>query len=769
MSVFEASILHHVCIVLLLLWLLSSFNCCHPIAYFISLIYLYLVHERYVMRLERRLRFEERRVGNQRRVLSDSESLRWLNHAVEKIWPVCMEEIVSQKILLPIIPWFLEKYKPWTVKDAAVQQLYMGRSPPIFTEMRVRPQSTGDDHLVLELGLNFRTANDMNALLAVKLRKRLGFGISTKMHLTGMHVEGKVLIGVKFLRHWPYLGRLRVCFMEAPYFQMTVKPIFTHGLDVTEVPGIAGWLDKLLALVFEQTLVEPNMLVVDMEKFVSPQPENWFSVDAKDPVAFAMVEVIEAADIKPSDLNGLADPYVKGQIGPYRFRTKTQKKTLAPKWLEEFRVPICTWESTNVLTIEVQDKDHFIDDTLGECSINIGDLRGGQRHDMWLPLQNIKMGRLHLAITVVEGDKKGTDQPGNTETLNNNKERSFLADEILKEDSLSPGLSEKSTLAADRFEPIDIEGQEQTGVWVHRPGSEVSSTWESRKGNIKLRDVKTCVEGIDCSGSFKSSASGSCNNDRSSSDENQEGSKGKLSSANEGQQDKGKPPKSPNKVVSGLHKFGAMFRRNSKKEDISMLGEEPVSPTANLKPVNTKTVGVNLVLEDSLSVPSPDMLSEPGNTDATESGQNVFSHGTGQHSPTSNREMKEMGKNIFKHAGESVKRVFSHKGSKTLQSDTSSIATERDISLGSDSSDEESLPPSVPTSRVEGIPVVSMKSEKLSDQTTYPPISSENPENKVIVEKIDNDSLRRSEEPEEASTSKSSNPTYPEENLEADK
>ena len=47
-------------------------------------------------------------------VLTDSETVRWLNHVVEKIWPICMEHIVSQKILLPIIPWFLEKYKPWT-------------------------------------------------------------------------------------------------------------------------------------------------------------------------------------------------------------------------------------------------------------------------------------------------------------------------------------------------------------------------------------------------------------------------------------------------------------------------------------------------------------------------------------------------------------------------------------------------------------------------------------------------------------------------------
>lgn len=47
-------------------------------------------------------------------VLSDSESVRWLNHAVEKIWPICMEQIASQKILGPIIPWFLDKYRPWT-------------------------------------------------------------------------------------------------------------------------------------------------------------------------------------------------------------------------------------------------------------------------------------------------------------------------------------------------------------------------------------------------------------------------------------------------------------------------------------------------------------------------------------------------------------------------------------------------------------------------------------------------------------------------------
>ena len=32
--------------------------------------------------------------------------------------------------------------------------------------------------------------------------------------------------------------------------------------------------------------------------------ETWFSVDGKEPVAYAKVEVVEAADMKAADLNG---------------------------------------------------------------------------------------------------------------------------------------------------------------------------------------------------------------------------------------------------------------------------------------------------------------------------------------------------------------------------------------------------------------------------------------------------------------------------------
>lgn len=503
----EISIVHHVGFVLLLLCFLASMGWGHPFAFFISLLYLYKVNERYSVRLWKKLQFEERKSANKRRLILDSESVRWLNHVVERVWPICMEQIVSQQFLLPIIPWFLDNYKPWTAKKATVQHLYMGRTPPIFTEARVIHEPDGDDHMVLELGMNFLSAEDMMAVLAIQLRKRLGFGMRAKMHVTSMHVEGKVSVGIQFIEHWPFIGRVRICFVEPPYFQMTVKPIFHHGLDVSELPGIAGWLDKILDIAFEETLVEPNMLVVDVEKFASATKESWFTMDEKHPIAFAKVEIIEATDLKPGDISGFTDPYVKGQMGPYRFTTKIQKKMLAPKWQEEFKIPISSWEAPNVLSIQVCDKDRMFNDALGECKININEFRGGQRHDRWLTLQNIKTGRLHLAITILgESEKesnrgKSDENEGPTETSEDTTPRS----------PLSASMDENFNSVSDEFAPICFEDDRRKGMHVHHPGNDVSKTLQPIKGHDGRPASKLHGEDSGCLNSPGSATSASSN------------------------------------------------------------------------------------------------------------------------------------------------------------------------------------------------------------------------------------------------------------------
>ncbi|KAI3921854.1 hypothetical protein MKX01_005543 [Papaver californicum] len=585
MDITKVSLIHHIGIVLVVLWILSTYGYSNPVVYFLSLIYLYQVHEGYVVKLQKKLRYEEKKQANQKRLLTDSETVRWLNDAVEKLWPICMERIASQQILLPIMPWFLEKYKPWTAKEAMVESLYMGRNPPMFTEMRVVGQSYGDDHLVLELGMNFLAADDMSAIIAIKLRKRLGFGMWAKLHMTGMHIEGKLLVGVKFLREWPYLGRLRICFTEPPYFQMTVKPIFSHGIDVTEIPGIAGWVDELLGIAFEQSLVEPNMLVVDMEKFVSSPSGDWFSVDEKDPVAYAELQIIEAAEIKPSDMNGLSDPYVNGHCGSFKFQTKVQKKTLTPKWLEDFKIPIFSWESSNLIYMDVRDKDHFGYDPLGTCSINLNDLKDSkQRHDMWVALENIKMGRLHLAVTVVDFERKG--KKSNTKGMEqSNKKENPATDSISRENakkgaSIPNAPSEDVSKRADEFEPINIEGQEETGIWVHHPGSDVSQTWKPRKGKSRHSDIAIHKEDNCSTNSMRSQ-----NSYDSSSDDSKEGHKHKSFGA----------------IRRSLRKIGSLFHRSFKKEDSHVLGEAASPRSFNLDKVKEKGTGAKSRMDGHVS------------------------------------------------------------------------------------------------------------------------------------------------------------------------
>lgn len=39
--------------------------------------------------------------------------------------------------------------------------------------------------------MNFLSAEDMSAVLAMQLHKSVGLGMTANMHLTSMHVEGK--------------------------------------------------------------------------------------------------------------------------------------------------------------------------------------------------------------------------------------------------------------------------------------------------------------------------------------------------------------------------------------------------------------------------------------------------------------------------------------------------------------------------------------------------------------------------------------------------
>ncbi|KAE9621565.1 hypothetical protein Lalb_Chr01g0016141 [Lupinus albus] len=71
MDITEVSILHHVAIMIMGIWLLSAYNLCHPLVYFTALMYLYL--------LRRKMQFEERKKSYQRKVILFDTFALWIH------------------------------------------------------------------------------------------------------------------------------------------------------------------------------------------------------------------------------------------------------------------------------------------------------------------------------------------------------------------------------------------------------------------------------------------------------------------------------------------------------------------------------------------------------------------------------------------------------------------------------------------------------------------------------------------------------------------
>lgn len=414
----------HCSLVVSICWMAGSHGWSLGVVFVPAILYLWEIAKRQRIEMIHRIRHEERKTAAQRKPMADSETVRWLNGVLERVWPAFLENILSKVVIPALSPWFFDKYKPRQVKQVFLQQLFLGSAPPHIASARILTTHGYDDHVVLEMAGEFVASQDMYAVIVGQPYRLYSLGLKGACRVSKVIIEGKVLVGMKFLPEWPFISRIRFCFAGAPYVSLAVRPINNFGIDFAELPGIAGWLDKMLVTALESSMVEPNMLVVDVQKLVehympssssgaSPLPQqttldpaDFFHVKEMESCAEVLIEIIEARNLKAADANGFSDPFVKGALGSARFKTRMKRKTLSPQWFEEFRAPISTWNKQNFLILRVRDKDTFKCDELGYCVFDLNKYRGGQRFEFWQDLKNVKRGKLHLAVTIFENENR---------------------------------------------------------------------------------------------------------------------------------------------------------------------------------------------------------------------------------------------------------------------------------------------------------------------------------------------------------------------------
>lgn len=272
---------------------------------------------------------------------------------------------------------------------------------------------------------------------------------------------------------------------------------------------------------------------------------------------------------------------------------------------------------------------------------------------MWAALQNVKLGRLHIALTVEhnenanpnpqqnqvpEEENPKIEEPSSFKSVD--KQGSFPSNgaSFSSRGSFSSRASDRSPRVSDKLDPVDIDGQKETGIWACEPGSENSQTWEPRKGKSRRADTEILGEPTD-----------------SKKDDNPEGKSSKFR--------------------DGLRKFGSVFHRSPKEEPLGMIDESEAglpSPYMNVREVGSSNIGVNYIVErDSISSP--------------EGGSQLASPKKGK--------VKDKAKKFLKHM---LSRKDSIKGDSVKSSSTASET---------DSTDEDSVPPSGDTIPIASQPI----------------------------------------------------------------
>uniref|UniRef100_A0A8D0L3P3 Extended synaptotagmin-1 n=1 Tax=Sphenodon punctatus TaxID=8508 RepID=A0A8D0L3P3_SPHPU len=173
---------------------------------------------------------------------------------------------------------------------------------------------------------------------------------------------------------------MRVLYLDAPEVCHTAQPCAPGQLDLSETTAYVG---SSVDLPSRPTKSSPDAQF-GMESVIRIHLLEAESLIAKDNFMGGMIK-------------GKSDPYAKVRLGGQRFRSRVIKEDLNPRWNEIYEVIVNEIPGQEV-EFELYDKDVDKDDFLGRCKVPLKRVLSSRFIDEWIPLEDVKSGRLHLKL-----------------------------------------------------------------------------------------------------------------------------------------------------------------------------------------------------------------------------------------------------------------------------------------------------------------------------------------------------------------------------------
>ena len=315
--------------------------------------------------------------------IPQKERADWVNRIIDQMWPFIGEMVC--KIIKENVEPEMQKNMPRGLSTLYFETIDLGNTPPYVANVTTyESKEHRNSEFIFDMDLCYN--GDATIKLSVK---------KVKLGLSNIQLRGILRVIFKpLVSEYNPIGGVTVFFLNRPKLKFDL----TNLLNVLDIPGLKSSLRRITNDAIASFVVLPNRVVVPLAA----------GVDASDlqypiPEGVLRVKVVEAKDLLATDVGlvkkGKSDPYVILRIGAQTFRTKLIQNNLNPEWNETFEAFVDNSEGQQIEAIVYDEDTSSKDSKLGAVSTDIASTVQTGYRDMWLPLEGVKQGRLHLQMS----------------------------------------------------------------------------------------------------------------------------------------------------------------------------------------------------------------------------------------------------------------------------------------------------------------------------------------------------------------------------------
>lgn len=326
--------------------------------------------------------------------LSPPETCVWL----QKLFPLLFHSITTNREIPSLIcialNSALSEFRIHGIETYQLQILecHTGKVAPTISNLQFVNRSDGLEweYLAMDCDVNYNaTTGD-----------KISFQITAELPLSSATpVSSSLIVGVTQFSAKTRIvwnsntdenHHLFLSFVSPPVLELEVSSVTTNK----NLAHVGAVLSKTIGGILSQSMIWPSQKLIQIEGFSSESVLSYAlhqkvmsanaSNLAKSKLKFLsatnfdsiQIKLVEAEGLAAKDSNGFSDPYVIVSIGPgpdQTYRSKTVKKSLSPKWNEEFVLRLSG--DSKEISFELFDKDRIgKDDFLGCATVLLASL-----------------------------------------------------------------------------------------------------------------------------------------------------------------------------------------------------------------------------------------------------------------------------------------------------------------------------------------------------------------------------------------------------------